>query len=221
MHYASVLHDLESHFEARVDPPPQTPPVKAGKHDKANGLTVDPVPVFGTTAPANLFPRERFKYWCFDLLFLTCSASTHGKFSLNAWSAIVDGHPEIDQAAERQRIAALALPSLLNRCHTVLATYVVDEALRGGVPFPRCVVSLGHRHAFLRFLLRVREEELLYVLRKLQELHLWRGCLWASFSDNPSKYSINVPGIYPLPLHELPEYLFTHQTSTRPWSLKR
>ncbi|KAF8340513.1 uncharacterized protein EI90DRAFT_3279123 [Cantharellus anzutake] len=155
---ACVLHDLESHFEARMDSLQR--PDNGGKKGKPNGLPVEPLPIFGTTAQANLLPRERFNYWCFDLLFLACSASTQ------------------DNAAERQRIAALILPSLLNRCHTVLATYVVDEALRGGVPFPRA-----------------REEELLYVLRKLQELRLWHGCLWAAFSNDPSRWSVNVPDI--------------------------
>lgn len=124
-------------MEARINPPSQMPLDKAGKNGKVNDLTADSAPVFGTTAPANLLPRERFKYWCFDLLFLTCSASTQGILNLNTWSAITDGRPGSDNATERQRIAALILPSLLSRCHTVLATYVVDEALRGGVPFPR------------------------------------------------------------------------------------
>jgi len=114
----------------------------------------------GTTAPSLLLPRARFAYWTFDLLFLICAASTQ------------------DQASARQRVAALCLPSLLARCHSVLATYVVDEALRGGVPFPR-----------------VQEEELLYVLRKFQELQLWAGSLWAAFSGDPSTYCTSLPPI--------------------------
>lgn len=43
-----------------------------------------------------------------------------------------------------KRIAALALPSLLNRCHAVFSSYIVDEALRGTVPFPRYVRSQMH-----------------------------------------------------------------------------
>ncbi|KAG0693467.1 hypothetical protein DFH29DRAFT_395632 [Suillus ampliporus] len=34
----------------------------------------------GTTAPGVLVPRERFSFWCFDLLFLICSNVTSGKF---------------------------------------------------------------------------------------------------------------------------------------------
>lgn len=40
---------------------------------------------------------------------------------------------------------------------------------------------------------RAREHELLYVLRKLLELKLWPGSLWAGISDDPSKYAIEQP----------------------------
>lgn len=33
----------------------------------------------GTTAPGRFLPRERFSYWCFDLLFLICSDTSQGK----------------------------------------------------------------------------------------------------------------------------------------------
>ena len=55
---------------------------------------------------------------------------------------------------------------------------MADESLRGHIPFPR-----------------VREEELLYVLRKLLELRLWPGTLWAALSDNPTKYATALPSI--------------------------
>jgi len=32
----------------------------------------------GSTDPGALLPRERFSYWCFDLLFLICSDVTKG-----------------------------------------------------------------------------------------------------------------------------------------------
>ena len=32
----------------------------------------------GTTAPGVVVPRERFSFWCFDLLFLICSDITSG-----------------------------------------------------------------------------------------------------------------------------------------------
>ena len=39
-----------------------------------------------------------------------------------------------------------------------------------------------------------REEELLYVLRKLLGLRLWSGSLWAAFSEAPSRYCLDLPG---------------------------
>jgi hypothetical protein len=42
---------------------------------------------------------------------------------------------------------------------------------------------------------RAREEELLYVLRKLLELRLLPGTLKAAFSDEPSKYCYELPGL--------------------------
>ena len=32
----------------------------------------------GTTEPGRFLPRERFAYWCFDLLFLVCSDTAKG-----------------------------------------------------------------------------------------------------------------------------------------------
>jgi len=110
----------------------------------------------GTTEFGKLAPRERFSYWCFDLLFLICSDTT--------------------KETHRRRLAALTLSSLLNRCRTTLVGYVADESLRGNLPFPRA-----------------REEELIYVLRKLLSLRLWPGSLWASLSDNPTEHCISQP----------------------------
>ncbi|KAI0824392.1 hypothetical protein BC628DRAFT_1379334 [Trametes gibbosa] len=114
----------------------------------------------GTTAPGRFLPRERFSYWCFDLLFLICSDTSQ------------------DQIPSRKRIAALSLPSLLERCRMTLVSYIADESLRGNLPFPRA-----------------REEELLYVLRKLLALKLWPGTLWAALSGSPSTYAVEQPHI--------------------------
>ncbi|KAJ7842842.1 hypothetical protein B0H14DRAFT_3868774 [Mycena olivaceomarginata] len=114
----------------------------------------------GSTQSGALVPRERFSYWCFDLLFLICSNTTK------------------DQEPSRRRLAALSLPSLLTRCRTVMMGYVADEALRGNLPFPRA-----------------REDELLYVLRKLLELRLWPGSLWAAMSEEPSSFAVEQPAI--------------------------
>ncbi|KAJ7226681.1 hypothetical protein GGX14DRAFT_692973 [Mycena pura] len=114
----------------------------------------------GTTETGALVPRERFSYWCFDLLFLICSNTTE------------------DQEASRRRLAALSLPSLLSRCRSVLVGYVADEALRGNLPFPRA-----------------REDEVVYVLRKLLKLRLWPGSLWAAISEQPSAFAVEQPAI--------------------------
>lgn len=114
----------------------------------------------GTTAPGVLVPRERFSFWCFDLLFLICSNVTS------------------DQESSRKRVAALCLPTLLDRCKTTMVSYVADEALRGNMPFPRA-----------------REDELLYVLRKVLDLQLWSGTLWAALSESPSKFSDSQPAV--------------------------
>ncbi|TBU23332.1 hypothetical protein BD311DRAFT_674190 [Dichomitus squalens] len=114
----------------------------------------------GSTSTGPFLPRERFSYWCFDLLFLICSDTSQ------------------DQIPSRKRVAALSLPSLLERCRMTLVEYVADESLRGNLPFPR-----------------IREEELLYVLRKLLALQLWPGTLWAALSDAPSQYCIKQPGV--------------------------
>ncbi|KAH9940033.1 uncharacterized protein BXZ73DRAFT_43028 [Epithele typhae] len=114
----------------------------------------------GTTSTGHFLPRERFSYWCFDLLFLICSDTSK------------------DQIPARRRIAALSIPSLLERCRMTLVSYVADESLRGNLPFPRA-----------------REEELLYVLRKLLDLRLWPGSMWAALSDSPSEHAVEQPGI--------------------------
>ncbi|KAF8900899.1 hypothetical protein CPB84DRAFT_1778648 [Gymnopilus junonius] len=63
--------------------------------------------------------------------------------------------------------------------------------MRGNMPFPRA-----------------REEELLYVLRKILDLRLWPGSLWAALSEDPSKYCVNQPTIgKDIPIPEKPQEL--------------
>ncbi|KAH8105097.1 hypothetical protein BXZ70DRAFT_887449 [Cristinia sonorae] len=114
----------------------------------------------GTTEASRFLPRERFSYWCFDLLFLICSDVAQ------------------DKVPSRKRVAALSITSLLTRCRSTLVSYVADESLRGTLPFPR-----------------LREEEVVYILRKLLDLQLWPGILWAALSDSPSDYCIDQPSI--------------------------
>ena len=97
-------------------------------------------------------------------------------------------------------MAALSLPSLLNRCQASMIRYVADEALRANLPFPRYAYLLA---AMLVYMLcsrqkncRAREDELLYILRKLSELKLWPGTLWAATSNAPSTHSLQQPREY-------------------------
>ncbi|KIJ91398.1 hypothetical protein K443DRAFT_115078 [Laccaria amethystina LaAM-08-1] len=135
-------------------------PTESPTSSKLLKLDVENKYDLGSTDFGSLVPRERFSYWCFDLLFLICSDTTK------------------DQENSRKRLAALCLPLLINRCRTTLVGYVADESLRGSLPFPRA-----------------REEELLYVLRKLLALRLWRGSLWAALSDTPTAYCVEQPAI--------------------------
>ncbi|EPQ52984.1 hypothetical protein GLOTRDRAFT_139951 [Gloeophyllum trabeum ATCC 11539] len=171
-HLAKVLHQgsklldfSESHY---VQTPPPSPP-----HGKKSNKAAEKDRVYdvGTTERGREYPRERFSYWCFDLLFLLASDVSS------------------DQESSRRRVAALSLSALLSRCRMTLVSYIADEALRGNMPFPR-----------------VREEELIYVLRKLLEMKLWPGVLWAAFSDAPSKYCVEQP---PVPADASPSELIS------------
>ncbi|KAG9095186.1 hypothetical protein FS749_010913 [Ceratobasidium sp. UAMH 11750] len=85
---------------------------------------------------------------------------------------------ETDREPERRRVATLCLPLFMDRCEGVLSKYVRDEAVRGNVPFPR-----------------VREEEVLYVLRRMLNHELWSGSLWAAYSHSPSAHAATQPPI--------------------------
>ncbi|KAJ7641694.1 hypothetical protein FB45DRAFT_900796 [Roridomyces roridus] len=152
---AKVLHQGSRLYEVQ----PQSPVSSSGSREFEK-IDLDGNYENGSTQPGTVVPRERFSYWCFDLLFLICSNTTK------------------DQESSRRRLAAFSLPSLLSRCRSVLVGYVADEALRGNLPFPRA-----------------REDELLYVLRKLLELRLWPGSLWAALSEQPTEYAIEQPAI--------------------------
>ncbi|KAH7886558.1 hypothetical protein F5I97DRAFT_1868110 [Phlebopus sp. FC_14] len=161
---AKVLHQGSQLYKPAIDASrPASPPIDDGTRsgnswrDSREFEKLD-IESLGTTATGEVVPRERFSFWCFDLLFLICSSITN------------------DQEPSRKRVAALCLPSLLDRCKTAMVGYIADEALRGSLPFPR-----------------VREDELLYVLRKLLALRLWPGTLWAALSESPSRYSSTQP----------------------------
>lgn len=68
LHRGSEIYVLE---DAPLSPPPTPEKVKAVDPTRASDL--------GTTELGQLVPRERFSYWCFDLLFLVCSSTPEGK----------------------------------------------------------------------------------------------------------------------------------------------
>ena len=78
---------------------------------------------------------------------------------------------------------------LLSRCRTTLVGFIADEELRGTLPFSRYLFVLS-RPGGTDTIIRSREEELLYVLRKLLSLQLWAGTLWAALSQSPSEYAV-------------------------------
>ncbi len=125
-----------------LDDEPLLPVSTSVAMEKIEPIGVVNVSQFGTTELGQLLPRERFSYWCFDLLFLISSSAPDSKpLSLSANFKIVMFN-RVDQDFSRKRLAALSLPSLLNRCRSVLVGYVADESLRGNIPFPRYVFSL-------------------------------------------------------------------------------
>ncbi|KAL7417221.1 hypothetical protein BDY24DRAFT_377122 [Mrakia frigida] len=109
--------------------------------------------LYGTTAEIIGLPRERFRRWCFDVLFLLTQR--------------VESNTE-----SRKRVATLCLPALMERCSLVLASYLADQPLRGAMPFPR-----------------IREEELVYVLKKLLELTLFEKTFPARSPPNSNSSS--------------------------------
>jgi hypothetical protein len=52
---------------------------------------------YGSTDSGTLTARERFSYWCFDLLFLICSDTTKGiitLFFLRSWQSLTGGREQ-------------------------------------------------------------------------------------------------------------------------------
>jgi hypothetical protein len=79
---AKVLHQGSQLYKSEMDPSrPDSPSTDAEKTSDDSRDSHDFEKVYldiGTTAPGLLVPRERFSFWCFDLLFLICSNLTSG-----------------------------------------------------------------------------------------------------------------------------------------------
>ena len=115
----------------------------------------------------------------------------------------------------------MCLPLLLSRCRSTLVGYIADEELRGSLPFQRYALVLFVNCSCDNDRFRSREEELLYVLRKLLNLHLWPGTLWAALSSSPSQYAVKQPCTCgsPLPLLSLTPEFVAIETSLDPKGL--
>lgn len=74
LHRGSVLY--ESELEA-IDANTSSNSPHARKVERVD---VDRQLDLGSTEFGSLVPRERFSYWCFDLLFLICSNTTSGEY---------------------------------------------------------------------------------------------------------------------------------------------
>ena len=135
---ASKLHEIDDSFPQ----PAATVPEDLGskkpsyRRKEASVSTIE-----GTTAPVRALPREQFSYWCFDLLFSICTTNgTEGKACSCAhtvYRVLKCYRFHSEDPAWKRRIASLGLPALLSRCRGVFTTYIVDEALRGNIPFER------------------------------------------------------------------------------------
>lgn len=93
----------------------------------------------GTTMDYYELPRERFAYWCLDLLFLICHRlPAGGSDSCPGRNRAADSLFPAESADDRKRVAVLTLPLLMSRCSPVLRLYLADSTVRGKVPFRRC-----------------------------------------------------------------------------------
>lgn len=67
---ARILHRGSEIYALDETPLPPTP---SSPSSKVKPIDMTRVSDMGSTEFGHLVPRERFSYWCFDLLFLTCS----------------------------------------------------------------------------------------------------------------------------------------------------
>lgn len=140
-----LQHELDEDY-----PPTPTSLVQSDDISAAWGGKADNEGV-GSTAPLHAVSRERFSYWCLDLLFLICSDTSKGKVCATRLSLLRIRMPfSLDREVSRRRVAALSLPALIGRCRTTLVGYVADEKLRGNLPFPRWATGYpSFRHCLI------------------------------------------------------------------------
>lgn len=82
LHHASRLYDgedLSSPTSSISTSTTSTSVVSPASSSSSSPIKVIPLNIGdGSSMNRPLLPRERFSYWCFDVLFLICSSVTHG-----------------------------------------------------------------------------------------------------------------------------------------------
>jgi hypothetical protein len=68
--FARILHRGSEVYVIDEMPLPPTP---SSSSSKVKSVDMTRVSDLGSTELGQVVPRERFSYWCFDLLFLICS----------------------------------------------------------------------------------------------------------------------------------------------------
>lgn len=92
LHLGSKLREFDDASPPLTPPPLTTPPKKGSRTARSSDsfekldVTGDRNYTVGTTDSGTSLPRERFSYWCFDLLFLICSDTAKGVYHLSRTS---------------------------------------------------------------------------------------------------------------------------------------
>ena len=68
-----LLHDLDDDYPPTPSSLTKSETKSSARSDKAD------IEMMGSTAPVRGVSRERFSYWCLDLLFLICSDTSKGR----------------------------------------------------------------------------------------------------------------------------------------------
>lgn len=90
---AKVLQQGSRLYESDVEPVVAANPAdNTQRSERIDAVDMQKHYDLGSTESGSLVPRERFSYWCLDLLFLVCSNITNGKlpvspreFSFSLW----------------------------------------------------------------------------------------------------------------------------------------
>lgn len=101
----SRLYEFEND---RIPRPSSSGAAKLRSRSRSSDLTKVDHEEFGVgkTDIGTLVPRERFSYWCFDLLFLICSNVTSGAHQLHGTA--LSGLPSLQRKKNRESVSLLS-----------------------------------------------------------------------------------------------------------------